>query len=196
MDEASQKRILRIKLRKMLRDFPVSEKKSADQKIGRKLKSFQKYLAAKIVCFYLSKPEEVDTRQIIKDVLQTGIKKIILPRVSDNHLDLYRILSFSDLEIGTFGLLEPKVTCQKISADKVDLFIVPGLVFSPEGWRLGRGKGFYDLLLRDINKCKIGLAYDNQILVNVIHDNSDVIMDYVVTDKSIYTCNRYNFSLN
>jgi 5-formyltetrahydrofolate cyclo-ligase len=189
MDIADQKKLLRKKFRKLLHVFPENEKNFADQKIYSNLKSLQIYLNASTICFYHSKAEEVDTQKIIKEELKSGKKEIVLPRVSGDHLVLYRISSFSDLETGAYGLLEPKITCQKVSTHKVNLYIIPGLAFSPVGWRLGRGKGFNDRLLGTVKVLKIGLCYDFQILSDIPHEKSDIKMDYIITESKIYTCN-------
>ncbi|MFL6530221.1 MAG: 5-formyltetrahydrofolate cyclo-ligase [Chthoniobacterales bacterium] len=65
-----------------------------------------------------------------------------------------------------------------------DLVLVPGLAFSRDGHRLGRGGGFYDRLLagRARDAAKIGVAFALQLRNDVPRAEHDVILDAVVTD--------------
>jgi 5-formyltetrahydrofolate cyclo-ligase len=65
-----------------------------------------------------------------------------------------------------------------------DLVLVPGLAFSRDGHRLGRGGGFYDRLLagRARDAAKIGVGFASQLREDVPRAEHDVILDAVVTD--------------
>lgn len=67
-----------------------------------------------------------------------------------------------------------------------DILIIPGLGFSKDGKRLGRGKGFYDRFLEHSTAVKIGIAFEVQILKDIPTESHDSKMDFVVTDKEIY----------
>jgi 5-formyltetrahydrofolate cyclo-ligase len=180
MDIIDQKKLLRTKIRKLLADFPKDQKIIADEKIRNNLINFPLYKNAQSVCFYYSTDQEVDTRNIIESELKQKIKQIILPRISGNHLDLYEIKSISDLEKNKWDLWEPKITCRKVDINEVDLFIVPGLAFDKDGWRLGRRMGFYDRLLREVRKPKIAICYNFQLIDNIPHDENDIAADYII----------------
>ena len=68
--------------------------------------------------------------------------------------------------------------------DSIDLILVPGLAFSRDRHRLGRGGGFFDRLLsgRAANAYKVGLCFSFQMLEHVPTEGHDVLMDAVVTD--------------
>ena len=51
----------------------------------------------------------------------------------------------------------------RISPDKLDLALVPGIVFDKKGNRIGYGKGFYDRLLKHIECPTIGVGYKEQL---------------------------------
>ena len=74
--------------------------------------------------------------------------------------------SIVDLEIGSYGILEPKADkVKEISIDEISLIIVPGVGFDESGYRIGHGKGYYDNLLRKSkNASHIGLAFEVQII--------------------------------
>jgi 5-formyltetrahydrofolate cyclo-ligase len=45
---------------------------------------------------------------------------------------------------------------------------------------LGRGKAFYDRLLRNTNALKIGVCFDKQLVDFVPCDENDIAMNHVV----------------
>ena len=64
----------------------------------------------------------------------------------------------------------------------MDLIVVPGLAFTPEGSRLGRGAGFYDRFLSTISRTtlKIGVCFEFQLVSEIPQESHDVKMDAVV----------------
>lgn len=69
----------------------------------------------------------------------------------------------------------------------LDLIIVPGLGFTSDGKRLGRGKGYYDKCLEEYKKKyprnhlkTIGLAFSQQICDKIPTNRHDCLLDFVV----------------
>ena len=61
--------------------------------------------------------------------------------------------------------------------------MVPGVAFDTGGNRMGRGRGFYDRLLKSTPRAvKIGVAYGFQILDEIPVEPHDVKMDIVIHD--------------
>jgi len=65
-----------------------------------------------------------------------------------------------------------------------ELVLVPGLAFSRDGHRLGRGGGFYDRLLtgRASNSIKVGICFAFQLVETIPIEPHDAIMDAVMSD--------------
>nr|CAD7203571.1 unnamed protein product [Timema douglasi] len=69
----------------------------------------------------------------------------------------------------------------------LDLIVVPGLAFSREGARLGRGKGYYDTYLtkccqlQNTSPVTVGLAFKQQLLDKIPTQEFDFKMDYVLS---------------
>jgi 5-formyltetrahydrofolate cyclo-ligase len=63
----------------------------------------------------------------------------------------------------------------------VDLILVPGLAFDLRGRRLGRGKGYYDQLLRGLRGITCGVAFDQQIVAEIPVEPHDVRVNCVLT---------------
>ena len=70
--------------------------------------------------------------------------------------------------------------------DTIDLILVPGVAFSKERHRLGRGGGFFDRLLagRAASAFKLGICFSFQVLDTIPSEEHDVIMDAVATDST------------
>lgn len=67
-----------------------------------------------------------------------------------------------------------------------ELCLIPGLGFSQEGARIGRGKGFYDrYLANNINITKIGICFHEQLVSSIPCEETDIKMDYIITDKTV-----------
>jgi 5-formyltetrahydrofolate cyclo-ligase len=60
---------------------------------------------------------------------------------------------------------------------------VPGLAFSLDGKRLGRGKGYYDRFLNENNVKAIALCYNEQIKDTIPTEEYDARVSLVITDN-------------
>lgn len=162
--------------------MPAKERRKADQKIADDVVSREEWKTAEIICLYMSTPDEVDTKPLLAAGLNAG-KTIVFPRIEYNTVILHCVRSVTDFTRGAYQILEPKKSTPVIDPASVDLFIVPGIVFDTNGYRLGHGKGYYDRLLTGISAPKIGLAYAMQMVAEVSHTSYDVPMTTVVTEK-------------
>lgn len=65
-----------------------------------------------------------------------------------------------------------------------DLVLVPGLAFSRDNHRLGRGGGFYDRLLagRASAAYKLAVCFSIQLREAIPTDPHDIVVDAVITD--------------
>ncbi len=82
-----------------------------------------------------------------------------------------------------FGIGEPTGPVYT-DLEAIELIIVPGVAFDRKGNRMGRGRGFYDRLLKTTPKAlKIGVAYDFQMLDSIPVEPFDVKMDRIITEQ-------------
>ena len=101
------------------------------------------------------------------------------------------IESFDELEIGKFGILEPKNHLKKVfDFSKPALCVVPGLCFDKNGFRVGYGGGYYDRFLCKFKGLSAGLCYDKNVLKSIDFDEYDVSVDCLVTESGIKKINR------
>lgn len=125
---------------------------------------------------YVNVRGEVSTEDIIQVLQNDPNKTCILPRCEGNNLGLYAVRTWEQLMTGTYGIPEPNPeTTQQIFPQDLDLILLPGIAFTPDGIRLGQGGGFYDRLLKDLrpDTFRLGLAFSCQItdfLPSELHD--------------------------
>lgn len=103
---------------------------------------------------------------------------------------VFRLAIRSELEMNQdfgVGILGPNESAKEVTPNIV---IVPGLGFTKDGARLGRGKGFYDRYLEDKSVIKIGIGFEMQIEQDIPSEPHDVKMDFLVTDQRVLKINR------
>jgi 5-formyltetrahydrofolate cyclo-ligase len=143
------------------------------------------YARARTVALYAPIRGEVPTRDILTAALADG--KVVCYPLSHVHgriLSFRAISSEAQLEPGRLGVREPSDVTELIPVEEIDLFVVPGLGFSREGQRLGRGGGYYDATLKSAapRSRRVGLAFSEQLLASLPTNSDDVAMDLVVTE--------------
>ncbi len=153
------------------------------------LKGIPEYSRAKSLMVYLDYKNEVETKEIIEDVLRQN-KNAIIPISKPDTLELHlsNLISIQDLEVSTYGILEPKKDkIFTVLPEIIDIVIVPGVVFDKNGYRIGYGKGYYDRFLSSLDHkfIAIGICYDFQLIDEVPKDIYDYQLDYIVTDERI-----------
>ena len=145
------------------------------------------------IAIYCSVNNEVATMQIIKH-LWTKDKELFLPIIKSNQLVFGSYKSGDNLCNNKFDIPEPTTQREElITADVLDLVIVPLVAFDSDCNRLGMGGGYYDRALafkktasKTSSPLLIGLAYELQ-KVNILEMNSwDIPMDGIISESKTY----------
>ncbi|WP_304333119.1 5-formyltetrahydrofolate cyclo-ligase [Brachyspira innocens] len=142
------------------------------------------------ICVYIDFNHEVRTQKIIQYAMDNNIKVSVPFLIDDHNMKLKYINDYNkDINRNTkFGNGEPFEYCKDCNIDEVSMFIIPALVFDEKCNRLGFGKGYYDnILKRNRNALRIGLAYDYQILPSVPKDDNDEILDIIISESKVIT---------
>lgn len=182
MKDNSEKTSLRKLLLEKRDSTSFDLMKIASKSIQKKLKKIEAFRNAKKIGGYYPIGSEVLTQGIIQESLSEG-KKIFLPKVVEKNIEFRQIKNFSDLENGSFDIMEPRDECPV--DNNLDVILVPTVGISPKGVRLGYGHGFYDRFL-DENKTKtISLTFEKQIVKNIPRSEHDIIIDWIVTEDRI-----------
>lgn len=170
--------------------LPKSEVTFKSNEIRKRLFILYEFVQAKNVLFYVSTGNEVDTQELIKYQLTLKDKIILVPYTfkKDFRLHISELKNFNELTPKDFGILEPKEQYKRdFNPDKLDIVIVPGIVFDKRGYRIGYGYGYYDRFLKKLNPktIKIALAFDFQLINRILQEEHDVPMDIIITDKEV-----------
>lgn len=166
-----------------------SMKSSYDKKICNKLLNLWAVRETDTFLCYVSTAIEVDTKEFIKILLNSG-RKVAVPRCEGgpSEMNFYYINSLDDLSAGSFGVLEPDSDKEKILTETENtICIVPAFMFDKSGYRLGYGKGYYDRYLSRYKGTTIGVCYSGNIKEELFHGKYDRTVDMIVTEKSIIT---------
>lgn len=211
---AAQKKALRSRIKLQLQDFFNSSAHVAEasRKASELFLHSSLYKNADIIMAFVSSKLEIDTSLILQAALADS-KKLALPRViSDTEMDFFYVrnnLPLKDqLVSGAFGILEPARFLPKLepdqflrksdaetaagtSAPEKTLMLVPGLAFTKNGLRLGKGKGFYD---RYFKRCMpsvlCGFCFDFQIVSDIPHTALDVAVSHLASSSALIACSH------
>ena len=145
--------------------------------------------AARVVMLYLSTPHEIDTAPLALKCWQAG-KTVVVPKVSWDQRRMLPV-EINSLQTGitttsALNIREP-IAGKPIPIDFIDLVIVPGIGFTPNGSRIGRGMGFYDRFLAqpEFIGVSCGLAFHEQLIDDVPVLDHDMPLSMLVTDQGI-----------
>jgi|GEM_PF-751383 len=90
-------------------------------------------------------------------------------------------------------IFQPHLTQAFCPTDSIAAILVPGLAFSANGERLGRGAGFYDrFLVQNPAALRIGIGFSEQVMNSIPHETFDQKLDIVLTDREVFETNRFS----
>lgn len=183
--QLNTKRDLREKVKTLLRSQEEEKRLEKSLLIKDKLFNMDVFKNASNILFYASFDGEVDTFEMIKSSLKVG-KTVGLPVIEKNNPHILPIVIHNferDLEEGPYGIKQPKIKPGN-EMKRIDMAIVPGIVFDKNNHRLGRGAGYYDRFLSSLPPSiyTLGLAFDFQIIERLPVEKHDVQLKHVLTN--------------
>lgn len=172
------KNILRKEIKKRINALSAEERVGLSQEVLSRLENNPQFQSAQTILMFWSLPDEIHTHQFIEQWSKK--KKILLPVVIDDILEIREFRGMDSMQKGAFGILEPTGEKWK-DYSAIDLCVIPGVGFDSAGNRLGRGKGYYDKLLPSIPSYKIGICLPCQLVEKVPTEKWDTVMDKVIS---------------
>ncbi|MCD7721871.1 MAG: 5-formyltetrahydrofolate cyclo-ligase [Prevotellaceae bacterium] len=131
-----------------------------------------RWQASRTALLYHALPDEVCLSPLIEEGFREG-KRILLPVVSGESLQLREYEGEQSLSRGPFGIMEPTGR-EFTDLTHIDLALIPALAYDPQGNRLGRGRGYYDRLLPHLARnIYIGVCFPFQLVAAVPHCEHD-----------------------
>jgi 5-formyltetrahydrofolate cyclo-ligase len=179
-----RKRALRAELIQVRARLSREDRAERSRAIAERAAAIPELMSARTVALYAPLNTEVDPAEIGRRLLAAG-GRIAYPRVQPSG----RILAFAECEPqalvrGPLGALEPPDGARTIDLGSIDAVLMPGVAFSVDGLRLGRGGGYYDATLKRVPEraLRIGLGFDVQVVPSLPREPHDVPLDGVVTE--------------
>lgn len=188
-DLQNEKVHLRKELRQQLKATSPEQRAEWSRQITDRLLALPEYQRAKTLMVFFSFATEYDTDPLICHALSKG-KIVCAPRVD---WSTWRMVPVAVASVDQFakdehGIKEPTGD-RIVDSDSIDLIIMPGLAFDLSGHRLGRGAGFYDRFLSQIqlrHALRLAPIFDLQLLPNVPHDELDQPIDIILTPTRLH----------
>ena len=199
---------LRSTLRAKRAAVPADERPllahNAAEQAGRLLKPSDR------IALYYATEEELGTLALAESLWREG-KSVYLPVINDNRVLSFRLWTpYTKLTASRLHTWEPVASDRDLTAEELDVIVIPLVGFARDGARLGMGGGFYDSTLKQsganlnteantdtknhigLEPLKVGFAYDIQEAENIPTEAHDVALDYVVTPTRIIDCATSN----
>ncbi|MBA2708127.1 MAG: 5-formyltetrahydrofolate cyclo-ligase, partial [Gemmatimonadaceae bacterium] len=144
--------------------------------------------AARVIMLYLSTPLEVDTAPLALRAWQAG-KSVVVPKVSWDQRRMLpvEITSLHDQMTSTGNGIREPIAGRPMPVEFIDMVLVPGLGFTNNGFRIGRGMGFYDRFLAqsEFVGLSCGLAFAEQVVERLPLLDHDVPLSMLATDRGV-----------
>ena len=172
---------LRAEIKSRIANMTPEEMHRQSVAVCMRLAQSSEFINADTVLVYSAMKGECDPR-LLADIAYGMGKRVAYPRCEGDELGLY-IADEGRFIPGVFGILEPDDSCERIDLADVDFAVIPGLAFDKTGGRLGRGKGYYDRLLRGARTVKAGICFNEQLVDNVPVEAHDGGMDMIAAEK-------------
>lgn len=172
---------IRKQIRALKREMTPEEKLRSSEIIMRQLEQTPAFIQSHVVLLYWSMDDEVQTHDFVQQWYHD--KVLLLPCVQGDDLVLRQYTGPECMVAGEqFGIGEPTGP-EWTDLEAIDMIAVPGVAFDRKNNRMGRGRGFYDRMLKSTpNATKIGLAYGFQMLDEIPIEPHDVPMDMVISN--------------
>lgn len=177
-----EKKELRKIVRAAKSAVPLEEKIRRSTPIMQQVEQLDAFRNADTVLLYWSMDDEVYTHDFVKRWYKE--KTLLLPCVDGDDLLLRQYTGPDSMQPGPqFGIPEPVGPVFE-ALEQVQMIVVPGVAFDHNKNRMGRGRGFYDRLLKSTpNAVKVGVAFSFQLFDTIPTEPFDVPMDEVISES-------------
>ncbi|MDY3090092.1 MAG: 5-formyltetrahydrofolate cyclo-ligase [Porphyromonas sp.] len=178
------KQALRQRARELGKSLSIEERQRRSASVYAQLVELLEAFDYQRIGIYMPMHDEPELGGLY-DFLELEGKELYLPRVIDSErIVMLRYRSGDTLERnGRFALREPELVAGPMP-EPLDVVLVPAVHFH-NGYRLGRGKGYYDRYLAELRpRYLIGLSLGLLGQAPFCPDPWDEAMDFVIQPKT------------
>jgi 5-formyltetrahydrofolate cyclo-ligase len=166
------------------------------ERLTRQIRTLPEFVTSRHVLMYLAMPDEIAVEGLMTPTENT--KQWYIPRCAPKRrLSVHPLVpGETPLIAGPFGIREPdSARVPEVGSEVLDFVIVPALLLTQDGWRLGYGGGYYDRFLPKLRPDCVRLGVLPAALVpptvpDALRDPWDAPLDVVVTEDAIFRIKR------
>jgi 5-formyltetrahydrofolate cyclo-ligase len=158
-DNHASKETVRAQMRERLRALTPEDRSLRSRVICERVADLPVWKSARVAALFEPMNSEPHITTLIEELRRRGSEIIIILPSAREHNDI--------------PIISP-----------VDLVLVPGLAFTRDGGRLGRGGGFFDRFLahRTPRAAKVGVCFNFQIVPSLPLEAHDIKVGVVISD--------------
>lgn len=205
MNQQEDKQIIRKKICTARSALASSIREEAAKRVCQHVIALPTFKQAQFIGLYWPHNTEINTLPILEQSITLN-KRCYLPILhpdEDNSLLFMPYDQNTVLKLNKYGIPEPEFHgdyTKTLVIEELSIMFIPLVAFDTNGYRLGMGKGYYDVTLRQINGLKqqpllIGIGYAMQEVDTLPRDHWDLQLDAVVTELEYKIFNQDKFAL-
>lgn len=174
------KQELRRAMRRLNQSLTPAVRAAVSARICEELERSASFEQADCIACFCARDDEPTTEVWLHRWREAG-HRVVVPRVEGDRMQFYDWSPTTQC-VGAFGIDEPTSAARLCTPSEIDLMVVPGVAFTRDGKRLGRGKGYYDRYLSqpDFHAPTIGVGYRHQLFEELPTEAHDVSLDAVI----------------
>lgn len=186
MNKIDIKNALRQNSKAIRNEFGVDYLETASNSVCDKLSNIIEFQNADTILMYYPIKNELSPLPIFTLAQKMG-KIVAFPVCSteNNTLTFKQINNLNELCKTHFGLFEPNESAEEVILTKNTLCIVPALLFSRDGYRLGYGKGYYDRFLNNFNGISVGISFSSLVCDSLPKEKHDKKLNVLITENEV-----------
>ncbi len=167
--ESEEKQRLREKMKGEIRRMLPQEREFFSRRIAAALSAEKAWCsAARVFGFFPLKGEPDWLSALLEG------QALYLPKIFGETMRYYRVRELEGLSKNALGVREPGEGGEEGEPAEGDVLLVPGLAFSLDGGRLGRGRGYYDRYLRENFVEAWGVCFPFQVVAQLPMEQHDM----------------------
>jgi len=191
------KKLLRKTLKLKGKQMSNSERERESQSVIQRLVESKYFQESQRISVYLPMSDEINTLPLVKHIFERN-KACFIPKYVGDTMEMVRLDSFDEIEclpLTPWNIRQPADDEDMhrhpnredaLKSGGLDLIIVPGLGFTRDGSRIGRGKGYYDTYIQRCIDAEwktphlVALAFQRQMCQEIPTNELDRPLDCVM----------------
>lgn len=169
-----------------VRALPLDVRREASAWIVEAIRRSDEWAGANIVALFAPLSSEPNIEPLLE---MGGARLFCFPRaLPEGQLHFHAVREPGQLIPVSGALREPVAEAYEIPVEEIDLLVVPGLAFTREGLRLGRGGGYYDRFLAQplLRAKKMAACFQTQLVEELPILDHDEKVDAIVTEFGMF----------